>query len=471
MPHHALSIYWFDRDMRLADNPALVAAAANSERLLLVHILDTADPRPEGGAAKWWRHGSIAAFQESLTPFGQTLYLFQGEPEAILKQLLTETGATAVYWNRRYEPHTRTRDTAIKAALKAAGIHAESHIGDVLQEPHTVNKADGTPLKVFTPFSKAADALPFHAPAPRIMALPPQPVQKPTTALTLAALGLRPSQPDWAGGLRESWIPGEHAAAQRLKDFIGGALSGYAEKRNLPYYTSTSRLSPYLHFGEITPRIAYQAARATGDSYDVQRFIAELYWREFSIYLLWHFPALPVQNWRASFDAFPWREDAAALKAWQRGQTGYPIVDAGMRELWHTGWMHNRVRMIVASFLVKHLLIPWQRGEEWFWDTLVDADAANNAASWQWVAGCGADAAPYFRIFNPVTQGEKFDPEGRYVKQWCPELKDVSQQFVHQPWEAGALLRPKNYPAPIVDHSLARGRALEAFEKIKKEAV
>jgi deoxyribodipyrimidine photo-lyase len=344
-----------------------------------------------------------------------------------------------------------------------------------LFEPWTVSTQGGQPFKVYTPFAKACRAapeppLPLPAPArlPAVAAVPP--------GLALDDLALLPRKPDWAGGLRAAWRPGEAGAQQRLERFLASAIEGYKEDRNRPDLESTSRLSPHLRFGEISPRQLWHAARGR-EGRGADHFVSELLWREFSYHLLFHFPELPDRNWRASFDAFPWADDPAALEAWRRGRTGFPIVDAGMRELWQTGWMHNRVRMIVGSFLVKDLMLPWQRGKEWFWDTLVDADLANNAASWQWVAGCGADAAPYFRVFNPMLQGEKFDPAGDYVRRYVPELARMPAQFIHRPWEADdATLRAagvelgRSYPRPLVDHGQARDRALAAFATLKQSA-
>ncbi len=386
-----------------------------------------------------------------------------------------EAGATHVYWNRRADQAGMAADDAVVAALKAQGLTGGTFPGNLLVEPGKVLTNDGRPLRVFTPFWKRVLSLGDpRSPQPAPKTLPPP---NEIESDRLDDWRLEPTKPDWAGGMRESWTPGEAAARERLADFLDG-IGGYAEERDRPDKPSTSRLSPYLRFGEISAVQIFHAARFAADQgaspRDIEKFLTELGWREFSYHLLHHFPDLATKNLQARFDAFPWRTDSPALKAWQRGETGYPIVDAGMRELWHTGWMHNRVRMVVASFLIKHLLIDWRIGEEWFWDTLVDADPANNTASWQWVAGSGADAAPYFRIFNPILQGERFDPNGAYVRHWVPEIAALSDRFVHKPWTATPLELAEakvslgtTYPAPIVDHDMARKRALAAFDRIK----
>jgi deoxyribodipyrimidine photo-lyase len=399
--------------------------------------------------------------------------LRRGESARVLEALIGETGADAVYWNRCYEPHAIARDTAVKAALKARAIAVESFNGALLFEPWELRTQSGTPFKVFTPFHKAA----LRAPPPRA----PLPALKVLNAMAPAVLsdaldswGLRPTKPDWAGGLRQTWTPGEAGAQQRLTAFLDDVAAGYAKGRDLPGAPLTSRLSAHLHFGEIGPRQVWHATLGREQTAGTASFLREVIWREFAHHLLYYFPTLPEAPLRAEFARFSWRPDAAALSAWQRGRTGYPIVDAAMRELWTTGWMHNRARMIAASFLVKHLLQPWQAGAAWFWDTLVDADLANNSASWQWVAGCGSDAAPYFRVFNPVLQGRKFDGAGAYVRRWVPELAKLPDAWIHKPWEApsdvlaaaGVALGP-TYPHPIIGLGEGRNRALKAFRKIR----
>lgn len=473
-------IVWFRDDLRLSDHPALTAAAKSGRPLICLYILDEQSPglRVLGGAARWWLAGSLRALDKSLRRRGQRLVLRRGKAVDILPALAAEAGAPAAYWNRRYDRPGMAVDDAVIAALKSRGIGGGTFAGSLLAEPEKLTP--NGPVRVFTPFYKrilALGALRAAHPAPKTLPAPPA-----IEGDDLADWALEPSRPDWAGGLREGWVPGEDAARGRLSDFLAGGIEGYAEDRDRPDKPSTSRLSPHLRFGEISPIEIWHAARFASEegrapARDVEKFLSELGWREFSWHLLHHFPDLPQANLQRRFDGFPWRNDAAALRAWQRGRTGYPIVDAGMRELWHTGWMHNRVRMVAASFLIKHLLIDWRAGEDWFWDTLVDADPANNAASWQWVAGSGADAAPYFRIFNPILQGLKFDPNGDYVRRWVPELAGLSGEDIHKPWAAGmedlkaaGIVLGRTYPAPIVDHDAARKRALAAFETVKNGA-
>jgi deoxyribodipyrimidine photo-lyase len=470
-------VVWFRDDLRLSDHPALTAAAKSGRPLICLYILDEQSPglRPLGGAARWWLAGSLRALDKSLRKLGQRLVLRRGKAADILPALASKAGAHAVYWNRRYDRPGMTVDDAVIAALKARHVGGGTFAGSLLVEPDSLTP--NGPVRVFTPFYKrvlALGALRAAHPAPKT--LPPAPG---IDGDDLADSSLEPAGPDWAGGLRETWTPGEHAARERLSEFLDGGIAGYASGRDRPDKPSTSGLSPHLRFGEISPIEIWHAARFAAEegraaSHDIGKFLSELGWREFSHHLLHHFPDLPSVNLQRRFDGFPWRDDAAALRAWQRGRTGYPIVDAGMCQLWHTGWMHNRVRMVAASFLIKHLLIDWREGEDWFWDTLVDADAANNAASWQWVAGSGADAAPYFRIFNPILQGLKFDPNGDYVRRFVPELAGLTGEAIHKPWEADAAeLRAAGielgttYPKPIVDHDAARKRALDAFATIR----
>jgi deoxyribodipyrimidine photo-lyase len=369
----------------------------------------------------------------------------------------------------------------MKAALKTRGIAVQSFNASLLYEPWEITSKQGTPLKVFSPFWRAVQAKGDPAEplaAPKTLA-PPQTVPR---SDELDSWALLPTRPDWAGGMRAAWTPGEAGALRRLERFLDEAVGDYKAKRDIPGTDATSALSPHLHFGEISPRRIWHAARMASEARSNEpmdrgtaSFLSEICWREFSYNLLFHNPDLPEVSLRREFEEFPWREDADGLEAWKRGRTGYPIVDAGMRELWHTGWMHNRVRMITASFLIKDLLVHWREGEAWFWDTLVDADLASNSASWQWVAGCGADAAPYFRIFNPILQGEKFDGDGAYVRRWVPELAKLPDSVIHKPWEArpmelsqAGVTLGRTYPHPIVDHAGARKRALDALETIKK---
>jgi deoxyribodipyrimidine photo-lyase len=476
-----LAIHWFRADLRLADNPALLSAA-EGERMVALFIEETnTKHRPRGGASRWWLHHSLERLARNLKEKGGELILLRGDSRVLIPQIAASLGADRITWNRRYSEAERETDAAIKSALTAAGIEATSFNGAMLYEPMEIRTQAGGPMRVFTPFWKACRALREPAaPLPAPQRLPPPPAGNIPSRLALADLRLLPTTPDWAGGIRESWAPGEASAASRLAAFIDGPLDGYGENRDRPDRPSTSRLSPHLAFGEISPRQiwhALEAARLSGETRasgrDAEKFFSELGWREFSTHLLFHFPYLPRDNHQPRFDAFPWRDEPAARRAWQRGLTGYPMVDAGMRELWQTGFMHNRVRMIAASFLIKHLMQDWRAGEAWFWDTLVDADAANNAASWQWVAGSGADAAPYFRIFNPFSQGEKFDPEGLYIRRFVPELAALPDKFIHRPWEAppgvlkaAGVTLGETYPAPIVDHDRARERALAAFKPL-----
>ncbi|MCA0450578.1 MAG: DNA photolyase family protein [Proteobacteria bacterium] len=464
-------LVWFRQDLRLADNPALRAAIETGAPVVPVYILDDETPGQwkRGGASRWWLHHSLASLARDLEKRGAKLILRRGKAGDVLAKLIAETKASGVYWNRCYEPFAVNRDKALKAALEAKGLAARSFNASLIFEPLTVLSKSGTPFRVFTPFWKAclaAEAPPLPIPAPKKI---PAPATSPKSD-ALDAWKLLPTKPDWAGGFAV-WTPGEAGAQARLMRFVGEALDGYGNLRDRPDIEGTSRLSPHLHFGEISPRQCFHAGAAS------PKFQSELGWREFSAHLLFSQPDLPETSLRREFAEFPWRENKAHLRAWQKGQTGYPIVDAGMRELWQTGWMHNRVRMIAASFLVKHLLQPWRAGEDWFWDTLVDADLASNAASWQWVAGCGADAAPYFRIFNPILQGAKFDPDGTYIRRFVPELAKLPTKYLFAPWEApdavlaqAGVVLGKTYPKPIVDHGEARTRALAAFQSLKAAA-
>ena len=474
-------IVWFRDDLRLSDHPALHAAAAPGRPIICLYILDetTRHPtaRPIGGAARWWLAQSLRALQKSLGALGVPLLLRKGSAVRIIPEVAREVGASEVVWNAIAQAPHQAVEAEVAAALQDLGIDAQAFAGDLLAAPESVRTKEGRGLRVFTPFWRRVQALgapPDPLPAPRRLRPGPG-----LSGESVESLALEPAHPDWTGGLRESWTPGDRPAQERLQTFLSKHLAGYAHDRDRPDRDATSGLSPHLRFGEISPRQVWHAAHfAAAERHalagDAEKFLSELGWREFCRHLLFDVPDLATRNLQPSFDAFPWRQDEAALKAWQRGLTGYPIVDAGMRQLWHTGVMHNRVRMVVASFLVKHLLIDWREGEQWFWDTLVDADAGNNPANWQWVAGCGADAAPYFRVFNPVLQGEKFDPDGAYVRRWVPELVQLPRKFIHQPWEAAPLelagagiTLGKTYPHPIIDHRKGRERALKAYEKVR----
>ena len=481
----APTLVWFRDDLRLADQPALRAAVARKAPVIPIFILDEESEglRPLGAASRWWLHHSLAALSAELDAKGAPLLIFRGPARAIIADVVKTIRPGAVMWNRRYRKAEILIDAAIKEDLKAAKIEAESFSGTLLFEPWTVKSKAGTPMRVFTPFFRAATAMGEIAPptqAPRT--IPGHSVKpKSVGAIRLEALDLLPTQPDWAGGLKQEWVPGEKGARKRLDVFLKKGLADYKEGRNFPDRPSTSKLSPHLRFGEITARQCWHAAGhavESGESdardSDLATFRSELGWREFSYHLLFNLDDITRDNMQKRFDAFQWARNEKALRQWQKGQTGYPIVDAGMRELWQTGWMHNRVRMIVGSFLVKHLMIDWRRGEDWFWDTLVDADMASNPASWQWVAGTGADAAPYFRVFNPVLQGQKFDPDGAYVRHYVPELARMPAKFIHAPWTApDSVLQDAgvslgfDYPHPMVDHQAARDRALATFEALK----
>jgi len=475
------SLVWLRLDLRLADNPALQAAVKRGGPVIpvFIHAPDEEAPWQPGGASRWWLHQSLAALAADLRAAGSKLILRRGPSFATLRDLVNETGAGAVFWNRRYEPAVVARDAAIREGLLAEGLKAESFNGALLNEPWTIRNQSGKPFQVFTPFWRHCLARPGPAgpsPAPRKLAAP----RRWPGFLPLAALDLEP-RIRWAEGMRRAWRPGAAGAHAQLRRFLKDAVSNYAGDRNHPDRAGTSRLSPHLHFGEITPRQIWHAVRRHAEAKHIPEtewrawpFLTEIGWREFAHHLLHHFPHTPAEPLRADFKRFPWRRDAAGLRAWQKGRTGYPILDAGMRELWATGWMHNRVRMIVASFLVKDLLLSWTEGARWFWDTLVDADLAQNTLGWQWTAGCGADAAPYFRVFNPVSQGGKFDPNGDYVRRWCPELAKLPAEWMHQPWQAPpemlariGLRIGRDYPRPIVSHAIARKTALEAFARIK----
>lgn len=476
-------LVWYRNDLRLTDNAALHAAAAAAP-VLPVFILEqgTDDPWPLGGASRWWLHHSLAALDHDLTKRGAPLLLRRGDPLSVLLELCAAAGARAVYWNNVDEPHGRQRDARIAEALTARGIEVRRFPGATLYDPAAIATGSGEPYTIFSPFWRACTKMREPgAPLPAPAALTPaahRPAGEP-----LAAFELLPKF-DWAGGLNCTWVPGEIGAAQRLADFLNDGLGRYSGDRDRPDLNGTSGLSPHLRWGEVSVRqvwtavrIAQQRTQQPNFNRHAESYLREIGWREFGHYLIHHFPHLPTVPLTARFERFPWANNPASLKAWQQGRTGYPIVDAGMRELWQTGWMHNRLRMVVGSFLVKHLLLPWQDGARWFWDTLVDADLANNSAGWQWVTGCGVDSAPYFRIFNPILQGERHDPEGHYVRQFLPELAGLSTEWIHKPWQApltvlksAGVILGQTYPSPIVDHGQARNRALAAFQTIQYDA-
>jgi len=479
----SIAILWYRRDLRLADHPALQALLADGHIPAPVFIHDEPDPDWQtGGASAWWLHHSLTALKHSLRQLGSDLFISSGDTQRQLAQLIQKTGAEAVYWNRCYEPAFVSRDAAIEKQLRQQGINASSHSAGLLREPRQLLKKDNTPYRVFTPFWKLLCKIgPSRERAATPGSLPALPESKRPDSQPIESLGLLPAI-HWDKAFYSHWQPGEDGAWNAITGFCDTRLHDYKSNRDIPGETGTSRLSAHLHCGEISPLQLwhYLLQRSASDTTPgmlsaVEAWLRQLGWREFSQHLLYHFPHTTLQPLDERFEHFPWRTDYAdTLLDWQKGQTGIPIVDAGMRELWATGYMHNRVRMITASFLSKNLLIPWQEGARWFWDTLVDADLANNTMGWQWTAGCGADAAPYFRIFNPVLQGEKFDKAGHYVRQWVPELAALENRFIHQPWSADAktlgdagIHLGKGYPEPMVDLKASRKQALTAWDRVK----
>ena len=473
-------IVWLRRDLRLADHAALEASAASGAPVVPVYVLDYETPGEWrlGGASRWWLAGSLRALDAALRRRGSRLILRRGETGAVLLELAREIGGAAVYFQRGYEPYMPPLEARLNAALTEAGVACRRFGGHLFVEPERMRNKSGEPFKVFTRFYKACQTLepPSH---PLAAATHLQSPEQWPASETLDSWQLEPSRPDWAAEMRRAWVPGEAGAAIRLQGFIDEAVADYGTNRNRPDLDGTSRLSPHLAFGEISPRqmwhaVSHAAEADTAKQRGAVAYIRELYWREFSSHLLFNRPDLPEKPFRPEFAALPRKPDPVALTAWQTGRTGYPIVDAGLRQLWAIGWMHNRVRMVAASFLTKHLLIPWQQGEAWFWDTLVDADLANNAASWQWVAGSGADAAPYFRVFNPILQGQKFDPAGDYVRRWVPELANLPAEHIHAPWDAptdvlrrAGVMLGETYPRPIIAHDEGRRQALAAYAEVK----
>jgi deoxyribodipyrimidine photo-lyase len=468
-------LMWFRLDLRLRDNPALAAAAATGAAVVPVFVRspEEADACAPGAASRWWLHQSLLRLDESLRARGSRLILRCGPAAETLAALAAETGAGRVFCNRVYAPAALALEADLDTELRLHGVELVCSNGSLLFEPGSLcNAADG-PFRVFTPFWRALwkqrDAIrkPIRIPA-RMRAPRSWP-----RSLGIRDLKLEPKV-DWADGLRATWTPGEDGALARLRIFTWESLAGYAGERDRPDHDGTSRLSPHLHFGEVSPRQVWAAAIAGPGA---ESFLRQITWREFAVRLLCAHPHTLRQPFNPQFRHFSWRRNRRWLRAWQQGRTGYPYIDAAMRQLWTTGWMHNRARMAVASFLVKDLLIPWQDGAAWFLDTLVDADLANNTLGWQWVAGCGADAAPYFRIFHPVLQGEKFDPDGDYVRRWVPELRELDAKHIHQPWEAPAdalaaagVRLGKTYPRPLADHAEARHAALAAFRAMKADA-
>lgn len=466
------AVIWFRQDLRLIDNPAFFEACTHNEKVIPIYIFDEKNS-VLGEAQAWWLHHSLSSLSNSLAQLGLKLILRKGNPLEIFLDLINSLPLKSIYWNRCYEPKSIERDKKVKTTLQESGVEVFSFNGSLLNEPWTIHNKSGDFFKVFTPYWKTCR-----------QGLSAQPQQ--LISHNLSTMDLRSDEIDewqllprlsWASQFPEFWTPGEQGAQQRLTQFLTHHLQGYKTNRDIPEKQATSLLSPHLHFGEISPWTILSAIESTKlephcDLAGTEHFLLELGWREFSYYLLYHVPSLPYDNFKNEFDAFPWDNDDSLLKRWQRGMTGYPIVDAGMRELWATGYMHNRVRMIAASFLTKDLFIDWRLGADWFLDTLVDADLANNSASWQWVAGCGADAAPYFRIFNPVLQSQKFDQNGVYIRRWLPELASLNNDEIHAPWKsknAASIYSTINYPEPIINHSESRSKALAYYRHLKKK--
>jgi deoxyribodipyrimidine photo-lyase len=470
-----INVMWFRQDLRLADNPALTNALEDG-KTLPIFILYNVNSKEHlnGAASKWWLHHSLIKLNKSLK---NKLCFFIGNPMDILDEISKQYKISNIFWNRCYEPWRVKRDKKIKKYFNDQNVNVNTFNGSLLWEPWNVSKKDGTPYKVFTPYYRKgclnSDKPRMPLPAPNLSNL----ISIDNHDLKIEDLELMPKH-NWYNKMISLWSPGEEGAHSKIEEFISNGLNNYKEGRNFPSNQNVSQLSPHLHFGEVSPNQVWYRAKTKegklGIKKDLDHFLSELGWREFSFNLLYHFPFLPKENLQKKFDNFPWNNDKDKLKKWQRGLTGYPIVDAGMQELWQTGYMHNRLRMVVGSFLVKNLLLHWHHGERWFWDCLIDADLANNSAGWQWIAGSGADAAPYFRIFNPITQGQKFDPDGKYTRKYLPVLNDMPDKFLFNPWEApedvlksAGIKLGENYPLPIVEIGSSRQKALEAFATTK----
>ena len=469
------TIVWFRKDLRLTDHLALRAAVERGPVIpVFIWAPEEEGDWPLGAASRWWLQQTLSQLNDDLHTLNSRLILRQGPTLASLKALIKESGATAVYWHRRYEPAIIQRDKQIKQSLKEAGLEAISYNGSLLYEPWTVSTKAGTPFKVFTPFWKSCLSQQSPAsPLPHPQFIPP-PSNWPSSK-ALSSFSLAPRK-NWAAGFEKAWTPGSNGAQTCLQKFVNTACDAYQTNRDRVDIDGISRLSPHLHFGEISPRQIWSAVEiatkgAAIDQPTGHPFLRQLGWREFAHHLLFHFPLTPKKPLRPAFETFPWIDDNIALRRWQQGRTGIPLVDAAMRHLWHEGWMPNRARMVVASYLTKNLLINWQAGAAWFWDTLVDADLANNTLGWQWTAGCGADAAPYFRIFNPVSQAIKFDPEGTYIRRWLPPLARYPRPYLYKPWEVSQTAPPleTTYPTPLIDLSKSRRRALEAYQQMRQE--
>lgn len=468
------AIIWFRQDLRLDDNPALAAAIGRGTVVpVFIWRPDVEGAWAPGAAGRWWLHHALADLSRQIAERGGRLILRRGEPLEVLRSIARVSGVEAVYWNRRYEPAAIEHDSEVKAALREEGLEVKTFNASLLFEPWDIASGSGGPYRVFTPFSrnlfKQSMVRPVEIEYDRLVF-----AAEGVDSVELDALELLPKR-SWDGGLYQAWNPTRSGGWALIDRFLSGEISTYDETRDIPGEDGTSRLSPYLHWGQMGPREIMAAIGAKQHTPGGRIFFKQLLWREFAYHILFHFPDTPTVPLQAAYAGFPWAPDEVAVTAWGKGSTGYPIVDAGMRQLWATGWMHNRVRMVVASLLVKHLLQPWQSGARWFWDTLVDADLANNSLSWQWAGGCGADAAPYFRIFNPMTQGKKFDPQGVYVRRWVPELARLPDRYIHQPWEAPVEVREacgvylgENYPRPLIEHEVGRKRALAALSVMKE---
>ncbi len=470
-------IWWVRRDLRLDDNAALARAASGADALVPIFIGGDADEGawPLGGAQRWWLARSLKSHAAKLAALGSRLVIVEGDAAKVLSDLAKKLGASEVVWSRRFDPAGLAAERRVEEALDRLGIAWSGQLTNHLFDPEEIATKEGRPYQVYTPFSRNCRARPAPG-KPRATPTSLPPADGAPKGIAIDELDLEPKT-SWAGGLQAMWTPGEDTARTRLGAFSSDALARYPVGRDEPATDGSSLLSPHLAFGEVGIRRVWHGAAAstTSPAESTDKFHAELLWREFATHVLYHFPKTDLAPLRPDFVRFPWRNDPEALKRWQQGRTGYPLVDAGMRQLWHTGWMHNRVRMVVASFLVKHLLLPWQDGARWFWDTLVDADLANNSLGWQWAAGCGADAAPYFRIFNPTAQAQKFDSDAAYIKRWVPELKGVPAKTALEPRSTtllpglgGTTAAEEGYCLPMVDHAMARDRALAALASISK---
>ncbi len=478
-------IVWFREDLRLEDNPAFFTACQKAKHIIPVYIFDDQNSGrwPLGAASRWWLERSLTSLAQQLKRHGNELLFFKGDALEVLSKIAARSNAAAVYWNRLYGPAQIERDKKVKSTLRQSGIDAVSLKGNVLIEPWKVLNKSDQPYKVFTPYWNRVKQLLVNQPPsiyPLLDAIPSAPKKLPDS-MTIKSLKLYTGDVDWARDFPDYWQPGVGGAKNLKNTFIDAAIDNYSNQRDLPDVDGTSRLSPHLHFGELSVNQLWfdiwQSLQSESQATQQQlwSYLRQLVWRDFSQYLLFHFKQIDEQPFRPEFTEFPWQHDQQSLQLWQQGKTGYPLVDAGMRQLWRAGWMHNRVRMVCASFLTKHLLIHWHHGANWFWDTLVDADLANNSCGWQWVAGCGADAAPYFRIFNPITQSKKFDAKGNYIRRWVPELAGLDTKYIHEPWLATeakgkqtGLELNQNYPHIIIEHSFARQRALQAYAQMRR---